>query len=109
MLHRNKRFNTDGSDSSTYASVRHNGYYTASVSPGRQQSISHTYSVLFDDWMPASRRIFAGDYAIEIFDIPHTRCAPEELDYIILAPLKWGSSRWRQPTARLDLAVISGR
>jgi AraC family transcriptional regulator len=69
------------------ASIRHTGYYAASVSPGRHQSISHTYSVLFDDWMPTSRRTFVGDYAIEIYDVPHTRCAPEELDCIILAPL----------------------
>jgi AraC family transcriptional regulator len=68
-------------------SIRHRGYYAASASPGRRQSISHTYSVLFDEWMPNSRRTFAGEYAIEVYGVPHTRCAPGELECLILAPL----------------------
>jgi AraC family transcriptional regulator len=73
--------------SSVCASIHHKGYYAASVSPGRQQSISHTYSVLFDDWMPSSKRTFVGEYAIEVYEIPHTRCAPEDLDCTIVVPL----------------------
>lgn len=69
------------------ASLRYKGYYAASDAPGRFQSISHAYSHLFDTWMTQSRYTFGGDYAAEIYAVPHTRCPPQGLECTILAPL----------------------
>lgn len=70
------------------ASMRYSGYYAASDSPDRSQSISHAYSHLFDTWLTQGRYTFAGDHAAEIYATPPTRCPPQNLECTILAPLR---------------------
>ncbi len=70
------------------ASLPYKGYYAASDAPGRVQSISHAYSHLLDTWIKESRYTFAGDYAAEIYAVPHTRCAVQDLECTILVPLQ---------------------
>lgn len=69
------------------ARMHYQGHYAADTSPGGAQSISHAYSHLFDDWMPTTRYTLGGDYAAELYAVPHTRCAPEALECTILVPL----------------------
>jgi AraC family transcriptional regulator len=66
------------------ASMRYNGYYAASDAPGRSQSISHAYSHLLDTWMTQGRYMLAGNYAAEVYAVPHTRDAPQDLKCTIL-------------------------
>jgi AraC family transcriptional regulator len=69
------------------ASMHYKGYYSASDAPGEAQSISHAYSHLLDCWMTEGRYSFAGDYAAEIYAVPHASCPPQDLECTILAPV----------------------
>ncbi len=69
-----------------YASIRHKGCYAASLSP-EGRSISQTYSYLLDEWVPNSRYAFGGECAIEVYTVPQSRCALDELECTVLVPL----------------------
>jgi DNA gyrase inhibitor GyrI len=70
------------------ASIRYRGYYAASDAPDEGQSISHAYSHLLDTWLTHSRYTFAGDYAAEIYAVPPSRCAPQELECTIMVQVR---------------------
>ena len=42
---------------------------------------------LLDEWMRESRHRFAARYAMEVYTVPHPRCAPEDLECIIHVPV----------------------
>lgn len=70
------------------ATLRYRGYYAGRDSPDGNQCISHAYSHLLDHWMIESRHTFAGEYVAEIYTTAHTRCAQQDLECTILAPLR---------------------
>jgi AraC family transcriptional regulator len=70
-----------------FASIRHQGHYAAGTDPEQRRSVHRTYGYLLDEWMRESRHRFAARYAMEVYTVPHPRCAPEDLECIIHVPV----------------------
>lgn len=70
------------------ATIRYCGYYAASDAPDEGQSISHAYSYLLDTWLTQSRYTFVGDYAAEVYAVPPSRCAPQDLECTIMVQVR---------------------
>lgn len=70
-----------------YASIRHKGHYAAATDPEHRRSVANTYGFLLDEWTRGSHHRFGGEYAMEVYTVPHPRCAPEDLECIIHVPV----------------------